>query len=123
MARKEFSKSIKVAVIKRTTRDGVTYCEKCGALAKRYQIDHINPDGLTGQPVIDNAMLICEPCFIVKNAIDTGTIAKAKRREARHIGATKPQGRIKSAGFPKKERTPKIDFTQRRAMFQWQTRR
>jgi len=117
MPRREFPQKIKVAVIKRATRAGVTYCEKCGELAKRWQIDHVNPDGLTGEPILSNAMLICEPCFKVKNAKDTTDIAKAKRREARHIGATKPQGRIKSAGFRKKERQPKIDFTQRRAMF------
>lgn len=117
MPRKEFPKSVKVAVIKRTTRDGVTYCEKCGAMAKKWQIDHITPDGLTGQPVIENAMLICEPCFTVKNAIDTSTIAQAKRREARHIGATKPKGTLRGPQLPKKERKEKIDFTTRRAMF------
>lgn len=40
MARREFPRAVKVAVIKRSTRDGAVYCEKCGALAKRWQIDH-----------------------------------------------------------------------------------
>jgi len=118
MPRREFSKAIKVTVIKRATREGVTYCELCGALAKRFQIDHINPDGLTGEPVLSNAMLICEPCFSVKNPIDTSNIAKAKRREAYDLGATRPKGKLKSRGFEKKERQQKIDFTTRRSIYE-----
>jgi 5-methylcytosine-specific restriction endonuclease McrA len=86
--RKEFPKSVKVAVIKRATRESIVFCEKCGALAKKFQIDHVNPDGLTGKPVIENAMLICEPCFLEKNAIDAANIARAKRVEAKDLGAT-----------------------------------
>lgn len=101
MTRREFPRSVKVAVIKRTTSDGVTYCEKCGAMAKKWQIDHVRPDGLLGEPVIENAMLICQPCYTVKNAADTSEIAKAKRREAKNLGADQPKGNIKSAGFAK----------------------
>jgi 5-methylcytosine-specific restriction endonuclease McrA len=108
MARKEFPKAIKVACIKRATRDGVIFCEKCGALAKKFQVDHVNPDGLTGKPVIENAMLICEPCFLEKNAKDTSDIAKAKRREARDLGAKSEGPKIQSAGFRKSEKTPRI---------------
>lgn len=108
MARREFPTSVKVAVIKRSTRDGVTYCEKCKAIAKRWQIDHVNPDGLTGKPVIENAMLICKPCYSVKNPADTRVIAQAKRREARHVGAVQPKAPIQSRGFPKKPRPEKI---------------
>lgn len=105
MARKEFPKAVKVAVIKRATKDGVLFCEKCGAIAKRKQIDHVNPDGLTGQPVIENAMLICEPCFLEKNAKDASIIALAKRQEAKHLGAETPKTKIPAP--PKRERTSK----------------
>lgn len=94
--RREFPASVKVAVIKRATRDGVTYCEKCGALAKRWQVDHINPDGLTGKPVIENAQLLGECCYAPKNAKDTRDIAQAKRREAKHMGAHRPRQKIAS---------------------------
>ena len=99
MARREFSKAIKVSVIKRTTRDGVTYCEGCGALAKRWQIDHIRPDGLLGEPTLANAQLLGECCYATKNADDTATIARAKRREAKHLGAKQSAGAIRSRGF------------------------
>ena len=48
MARREFPRSVKVAVIRRATRGGIVFCEKCGAMAKRWQIDHVRPDGLLG---------------------------------------------------------------------------
>lgn len=108
MARREFPRAVRVAVIKRCTRDSNVYCEACGGLAKRFQIDHIIPDALCGEPVMSNAQLLCEGCFSVKNPKDTKDAAKAKRREARRIGATMPPKQpIRSAGFAKRERTPK----------------
>jgi 5-methylcytosine-specific restriction endonuclease McrA len=98
MARREFPKSVKVATIKRATRNGVTYCEECGALAKSWEIDHANPDGLTGEPTLENAVLLCTPCHKEKTRGDVTKIAKAKRREANHLGIRK-QPTLKSPGF------------------------
>ena len=109
MTRREFPKSIKVTVIKRCTRGGVTYCEICGAIAKRWQIDHIRADGLLGEPTLENAMLICEPCYMEKNKADTSHIARAKRIEARDLGIRPPPAqKIQSRGFPKRARPSKI---------------
>jgi hypothetical protein len=52
--------------------------------------------------------LICQACWEIKNPKDTAAIAKAKRREARHVGVTRPDGQIQSRGFapsakPKRE--------------------
>ena len=101
MTRREFPKSVRVAVIKRATKNSAVYCEACGALAKRFQIDHVRADGLLGEPKIENAQLICEACWAVKNPKDTTAIAKAKRREAKHLGATRPSGKLRGAPFPK----------------------
>lgn len=95
--RKEFSKAVKVQTIKRATgADGNQYCEECHALARRFQIDHVNPDGLTGEPTLANARLLCVPCHAEKTKQDVADIAKAKRREAAHLGA-----KIKTPGFHK----------------------
>jgi 5-methylcytosine-specific restriction protein A len=119
MSRKEFPKAVRVAVIKRATHrvegtnEDVQICENptCRAIAKRFQIDHIDPDGLTGKPVIENAMLICEPCWKIKNPIDTSNIAKAKRREAIALGAKQPSGKLQGPQFPKKPaREPKAQL-------------
>lgn len=106
MTRKNFSKAIIVARIKHATKDGVIYCEKCGLPCKRFDIDHDNPDGLTGEPTFENARLLCEPCHAEKTKKDVAAIAKAKRREARHVGAVRPKGQIRSAGFPPKPDNP-----------------
>jgi hypothetical protein len=86
MSRREFSRDIKVAVIKRATQNSVVYCEQCGALAKKWQIDHRRADGLLGEPTLENAQLLGTCCYEPKNAQDTRDIARAKRLEARHFG-------------------------------------
>ena len=109
MTRREFPAKVRTAVIKRATRNDVAYCENCSAMAKRFQIDHVRPDGLLGDPTIENAMLICEACYREKNPKDASAIAQAKRREAKHVGADRPAGNIKSAGFPKRDKKPAIE--------------
>ena len=108
MTRREFPARVRTAVIKRATRNDVAYCEACGAMAKRFQIDHVRPDGLLGEPTIENAMLICQPCWEEKNPKDASSIAQAKRREAKHVGAVKPKGEIKSAPLPSGKKEPAI---------------
>ena len=120
MTRKNFPKSVMLACIKRASRGDVAFCELCGAMAKRFQVDHIDPDALTGQPTLENAQLACIPCHKEKTALDVAAIAKAKRREAVHLGATRPAAKINSPGFApssKPKREPKPDYTTRRALF------
>lgn len=116
MPRRNFSKAIKVAVVKRATRCGtgetagrVVYCESCGLPAKKWQIDHKRADGLLGEPTIENAELICDVCFGIKNPDDTRKIAKAKRREALAIGAHSPKQSIPNRGFPKSDKPNRIE--------------
>lgn len=112
MARREFPTKVKVAVIKRATVDNVIFCEKCGGLAKKFQIDHIIADALGGEPVLENAMLICEGCYAEKNPKDTTLAAKVKRQEARHLGAKRTTvPRIVSRGFPKREKPRRFKKT------------
>jgi len=118
MARKNFSKSVIVACIKRATKDGVVYCESCTLPCRKWQIDHIIPDGLTGEPTLENARLLCIECHFVKTKKDVAQIAKAKRQEAKHVGAVKPKGQIKSRGFAKKEKKRKLELPPRRPMFE-----
>jgi 5-methylcytosine-specific restriction enzyme A len=87
MSRREFPVSVKVAAWKRC--GGL--CEECGCLLKpgRFHYDHSNPDGLTGEPTLDNCLVLCSgpnSCHGEKTKNDVGNIAKAKRREAKDIG-------------------------------------
>ena len=64
-------------------------CEGCGAklFPPKLAYDHDNPDGLTGEPTLTNCRVVCLPCHKTKTAKDQADIARAKRREARHLGA------------------------------------
>ena len=106
MARSEFPRSVRVAVVKRATKDNVIFCEKCGALAKKFQVDHVIADAHGGKPVIENAMLICHPCFEVKNPQDTTIAAKIKRQEADHLRVKRP-AKAKGPTPPKAPRVSK----------------
>jgi len=99
MNRREFSRSVKLEIIKRATRDDVTFCEGCGCLAKRWHIDHTSPDGLQvdkSKPLTAaDGKLLCagsrDTCHGRKTAEqDVPAIALVKRQEAAHLGADKP---------------------------------
>jgi hypothetical protein len=109
--RQEFTKAVKVAIVKRATKDAVVYCEGCGGLARKWQIDHIIATKLqTGakrKPLTaKDGQLLCLPCHKEKTKGDVGGIAKAKRVEAKHLGVKAAVGKkIESAGFaPKPEK-------------------
>jgi 5-methylcytosine-specific restriction endonuclease McrA len=108
--RKEFPTKVRVVVIKRATKDCVVYCEGCGLPTRDFQIDHIIPAALGGAPILENAQLLGRCCYSVKNPDDTRKAAKAKRVEAKHLGAGQPKKKIKSRGFQqmlKHDQTPK----------------
>src|SRR5271166_1899784 len=96
--RREFPRAVKVAAVKRATRDGNVICEQCGAMAKAWEIDHAIADGLLGEPTLSNAVVLCRPCHAEKTKADVGAIAQAKRREAAHIGARRPSQPLKGGG-------------------------
>ena len=70
-----------------------------------YQCDHVNPDGLTGEPTFENARILCIPCHKDKTKVDVANIAKAKRREIAHVGAKRSTGKLSGPTFAKKQRT------------------
>jgi 5-methylcytosine-specific restriction endonuclease McrA len=118
MARRNFTKAVMVQRIKAATVDGQVFCEGCGALCTKFQIDHIRADGLLGEPTFENSRLLCIPCHAEKTKEDVAMIAKAKRVEARHIGAHVPKQKIQSRGFPKREKKEKMPLPPRRGMFE-----
>ena len=92
--RKEFSKKIRVAAWKRA--DG--RCEEC--TRKLYPgdacFDHRIPDGLTGEPTLENCQCLCRWCHNVKTfGTDVPAIGRAKRREASHLGAKRSRNPIR----------------------------
>lgn len=118
MSRRNFPKSVMVARIKAATVNGVVYCDLCKLPCTKFQIDHIRADGLLGEPTFENSRLLCIPCHAEKTKEDVKAISKAKRIEAKHLGAVQPKGKIKSRGFAKKEKKEKIPLPPRKEMFE-----
>jgi hypothetical protein len=104
----EFSRATRVAALKRCTDEqGVPRCETCHLALKAngYAFDHVIPDQLGGQATFRNCAVLCTACHTAKTGtVDVPAIAKAKRREARHLGvATPPRSKIQGPGFVKAE--------------------
>jgi 5-methylcytosine-specific restriction endonuclease McrA len=86
MARREFPTKVKVAAFQRSGG----FCEGCGVklTVGKHHFDHRIPDGLGGEPTIENCVVLCLSCHGAKTASeDVPRIAKAKRQEANHVGA------------------------------------
>ncbi|MCJ2084440.1 HNH endonuclease [Methylobacterium sp. E-005] len=100
MARREFSKAVQRDAFVRANGK----CEGCGAKLSvgRFAYDHRIPDGLTGEPTLENCQVLCTPCHRAKTDIDVADIARAKRRSDKHLGIKDPHCRkLQGAGFAK----------------------
>lgn len=109
MSRRNFDKKTKVVIIKRATIGGQQWCEKCGALAKKFEIHHLREDGLEvdkSKPLTaKEGALWCEPCHDEHTRkFSTPAVAVAKRQEAAALGADKPN-KAKIAQPPKSPRS------------------
>jgi 5-methylcytosine-specific restriction enzyme A len=84
--RREFPAKVKVAAFQRAGGR----CESCTAplFPGKFAYDHIVPDALGGEPVLENCKVLCGACHGGKTAKqDVPAIAKADRQRARHLGA------------------------------------
>jgi 5-methylcytosine-specific restriction endonuclease McrA len=91
MSRREFSKQTKRDAFLRA--NGKCEGENCGARLTlgKFHYDHVIPDGLGGEPSLDNCAVLCMACHSEKTRKrDVPAIAKAKRIEDRQRGIRKP---------------------------------
>ena len=112
--RQEFRRSVDTEI---RVRAGMR-CEECGVAIKLGggEVHHIRPDGLTidkSRPLTakDGLLLCCGPgsCHARHTASDIPAIAKAKRRQAYHLGSKRaPRAKIANRGFPKTDPRPSI---------------
>ena len=89
--RREFSKQVRRDAFLRAK--GCCEGEGCGARLTigKFHYDHRIPDGLGGEPTLDNCQVLCTPCHGAKTSKkDVPAIAKAKRISDRHLGIKKP---------------------------------
>ena len=91
MSRREFSKQIKRDAFLRA--NGRCENVKCHAFLTigKYHYDHDIPDGLGGEPILSNCVVLCVPCHKEKTVKrDVPAIAKTKRIQDREMGIRKP---------------------------------
>jgi 5-methylcytosine-specific restriction enzyme A len=108
--RKEFSRKVKFQAFKRCLIDGKPHCEKCGVLLRAGDLhyDHIIPDGLGGEPTLENCQVICiKLCHNKKtHQEDNPVMQKADRVLKKTFSIATRKGRpipgSKASGFKKK---------------------
>lgn len=87
---------------------GVPQCENCGkeVRAGGFIFEHVDPDGLGGEPTAANCKLHCNPCADVKTLTEDNPRMQKADAVLKATYGLKPARRqqIKSAGFPKGER-------------------
>lgn len=113
MARREFTKAVYAQIVHRATNaQGQIQCEGCGLVLgkKPWHVDHTIADGLQVDKsrkltAADGKLLGKECCHDPKtHQQDVPAIAQAKRREAKHLGITKPAGKLRGPTFAKPDK-------------------
>lgn len=84
--RREFSTKVRLEVFIRCN----ARCEKCTSRLRpgAYRCDHVITDWMGGEPTLENCQVICRACDLEKTAADQADIAKTKRVQAKHVGAS-----------------------------------
>lgn len=103
--RREFSARVRFAALKRCTdAQGIPRCEgkDCGIELKAGNTfyDHDTPDGLGGEPTLENCKVLCGPCHAAKTFTqDNPRMQKADRVRKKHYGVTKAKRTIPGRKF------------------------
>ncbi len=98
--RREFS----VAVRKQAAKRANGRCEGCGVglPVGGYHYDHDVPDGLGGEPTLENCKVLCLPCHKAKTLEhDNPRMQKADRQRKSIMLGIRPASRLQSRGFDK----------------------
>jgi hypothetical protein len=103
--RQEFPQKVRKAAFARCCVNAVPHCEGCAAPLRSGGIiyEHVTPDGLGGEPTLENCKVHCRVCADVKtHTEDNPRMAKADRalKKAFGLQPTRRQ-KIQSAGFRK----------------------
>lgn len=92
MSRREFSKQVKRDAFLRANG----HCENAACKGfltlGKYHYDHDIPDGLGGEPILENCVVLCIACHKDKTTTkDVPAISKTKRIQDRQKGIKKPR--------------------------------
>src|ERR1017187_2461970 len=103
--RQEFKQRVRKLAFKRCCgKGGIPKCETCGIFLQSGNIfyEHVTPDGLGGEPTLENCKVHCKTCADVKTFTeDNPRMAKADRVLKANYGLRPTRKKIQSAGFRK----------------------
>lgn len=101
--RREFPLPVRKLAFRRCCRDGIPYCEGCGNQIRGTPIyEHVIPDGLGGEPILENCKVHCRVCADIKTFTeDNPRMAKADRVLKKTFGLQPMRKKIQSVGFRK----------------------
>lgn len=118
MKRRSITKTMRVALF--TRESGL--CHMCGGLVtpgQVWDVSHERPLAMGGADDESNWKVAHRKCHRDHTSqTDIPQIAKAKRREAKHIGATRPKQTIRSQGFDHKPRSEKLPLPPMRSLYE-----
>lgn len=105
--RREFPQKVRKLAFARCCKNGTTpgvpQCEKCGIILKpgNIEYEHLVPDGLGGEPTLDNCGVWCRAACSSKktHTEDNPRMQKADRVLKKNYGLQAKKTPIKSAGF------------------------
>lgn len=113
--RQEFPQKVRKAAFARCclqgTKPGIPQCETCGAeLGKRNGLiyEHVQPDGLGGEPTLENCKVHCKTCADIKtHTEDNPRMVKADRWLKKEYGLMperrgRPMPGSRASGLKKK---------------------
>jgi hypothetical protein len=104
--RQEFPASVRKAAFIRCCKQGIPRCEGCGGMLRAGNIiyEHVQPDGLGGEPILENCKVHCRNCADVKTFTeDNPRMAKADRVLKKNFGLGRAKQKIQSRGFEKRQ--------------------
>jgi 5-methylcytosine-specific restriction protein A len=105
--RREFSAKVKQAAYKRSKG----LCEECAMKlqAGRFHYDHVKPDGLGGEPTLENCQVLCTPCHRTKTKEqDMPIMRRADAQKRAHLGQRGPKAKIPAPPKRTKEGKPSL---------------
>jgi hypothetical protein len=103
--RTEFPQSVRKSAFRRCCKNGIPHCEApgCGQpiRAGHLRYEHLDPDGLGGEPTLKNCGVWCDVCSKKKDRVDNPRMAKADAVLKSTYGLKPSRKKIQSAGFRK----------------------
>lgn len=117
--RQEFSAKTKLLAYKRCLKAAPSclvewieqpHCEICGKrILGLPEYDHITPDGLGGEPTLENCQVLCGACHRAKTHIEDRPIMAKADRQMKSAAGIKRRYRWPKRGFSKPYSTQDAD--------------